>query len=293
MSENKQNMIESMQDKFGDLPMLRSLLKSFINDLQFSLRRDYNMPIEILHDMIIPLSMSDYTKDNHVMKDSLVVEYLFDGWNVSHFYMLFSKRSIYKILEFILGGDKIDYQFEIVDRPFSNIEKEIISHFLEVASKCMQDAFLLVSNNIKILVSKIYFDNNFVLPNEGVVILSKSNIRLKNLDGLLDVIIPYDALTPIKTKLLKSFSNLKLKQIDEWKKHLQKFVSDMEMSVTVEIEVPQTFNNTHKMNIGDTIITGMDESELFKMKINGKKIYNCKIGKISENIAVEITGSDL
>lgn len=289
MSENVKNVAEALNDKFRDLPMLHTIFQSFIDEFQIAMRRDYNMPIEIYKDFVVPLEINDYKNDLNQNKNAVVIQYKFHGWNAPDFYTVISKKFVYKIIEFVLGGDKIDYHLEIIDRPFSKIEQDIVLQIIELVSASMQNALLLADSNIKIVTSEIYFDNNYILPNSGTAILSKANVHLKNWDGFLDLVIPYESLLPIKTKLMKSFSNLKLHHQDEWRRHLYKSVAGMEMNLTVEIDVLQTFEEIQKMSVGDTIITEKDASESFEVKINGKKIHNCKIGKLSENIAVEIT----
>ena len=153
----------------------------------------------------------------------------------------------------------------------------------------MQNSLKIIDNSIRINNIKInYTSSTIVIDSVDTALLGRATVHIGDIVSQFDILMPYDTLLPMKTLLMQTFSNNRLIQSDIWRKHLQSFLLGNELTLTVGIEVEQTFNAIQKMKVGDTIITDKDSSEAFEVKINGVKIHNCKIGKMSDKIAVEL-----
>jgi flagellar motor switch protein FliM len=211
------------------------------------------------------------------------------GINSNPIYILIEKDFIYKAIEVSLGGQRLDETLEVKNRAFSKIEQVVIDSLIEIINSKLETSFREIDKNLSLKQSKLsYTSSDISIEGTETCFLGRYTLQVKNVVSKFDILIPYDAMLPIKTSLMKSFSNCKLFQNDIWKNHLQGFLLDNEVKLTVEIEVDQPLNAIEKMKVGDTIITNKGASEAFEVKINGIKIYDCKIGKISEKIAIEL-----
>jgi flagellar motor switch protein FliM len=289
---NKKNTTEArilLADKFNEMPMLKSIFKSFISNLQISIAKYINCNMEIKSEAILHINTSEYINTIKGNNDCIAVEYNFAGLNTESFFIFIQKEIIYRIIEIILGGKNLESSLTVDNRLFSQIEKNIISNIIDILTMELQDVFLLTDSDIKIIRQNIcYFQYEYDNLNDDVVFFGRSTIKIKESTGKMDVIIPYNTLLPIKSTLIKTFSNKKLIQQDIWKNHMKKTISDTDVELTVEVDAIQTINDVEKMKVGDTIITSKNAEEAFAVKINGVKVYDCKIGKVNEKIAVEL-----
>lgn len=290
MTDQQVNLAGSLSEKFSDLPMLKTIFKSFASTCYSALSNHISNGIEIELHSSMPFQTADYIQHlKNISGSSVLTEYIFQSWNVLPFYTVIQKNILYKIIEVIFGGEKLQHNLETRDRTFSKIEIDVVRTIIDILSNSLQDAFALVASNIKILNQKNYYDKHSIDEiKSDVVFAARLQVHLKGISGSIEVIIPYESLLPIKTQLMKEFSNKKLVQQEDWKHHLRGAMLDMDVHLTVEVEARQTIADIKNLKEGDVIITDKDASEPFDIKINGAKVYDCKIGKLSDNIAVEI-----
>ncbi len=281
-----------LADKFNEMPMLKSIFSSFIVNSQISLSRHLNCNIDIEPEAIIHVDALEYSSSIKHNSEHIAIEYKFFGWNTKPFFIFIQKDTIYKMIEIILGGKNVEHSLNVENRHFSQIEQNFISSIVDILTIELQNVFLLADSNIKIIRQNIYyFQYECSDLKDDVIFLGRATIKIKESIGKIDIVIPYDTLLPIKSALIKSFSNSKVIQQDVWKNHIKNFISDIDVELTVEVEAIQTIEDIERMKVGDTIITNKNSSEAFGVKVNGLKIYDCRIGKVNEKIAVElITG---
>ncbi len=281
-----------LADKFNEMPMLKSIFSSFITDSQISLSKHINAHLEIETETTMQINSLEYINSIKSNFDFLSIEYRFDGWNTESFYILLQKNVLYKMIEIILGGKNLEYSLAVQERGFSKIEEKIINSIVDVLSLNLQNVFLVADQNIKVIRKNInYKQYGYPELKDDMTCMARADITIKDVIGKIDIVIPYDVLLPMKTSLMKSFSNKKLIQQDVWKKHMKDVVSVMHLQLTVEVDSIQTISDFEKMQVGDTIITNKHASEAFDVKINGFKVGDCKLGKVSEKLAVEFVNS--
>ncbi len=156
----------------------------------------------------------------------------------------------------------------------------------------MQNAFRAVDSDIEVVVDDIYYaKNSCTVIQDKTLIMTRANIGINNENNnILDVIIPYDTLLPVKSILMKGFFNKKNSQPNIWYDHFSTALLKTEIDLTVEIDCTySTVSDIEKMQIGDTLITHKNAVEDLDLKVNGVIINRCKVGKIANKLAVEIT----
>lgn len=276
-------------NQVNDMPMIEKILENFTIEGRSAMNNILNCKVEMRLENVVKVSSKEYisllgSSSEHI---SAAINIL--GINSNPIYILIEKDFIYKAIEVSLGGQRLDETLEVKNRAFSKIEQVVIDSLIEIINSKLETSFREIDKNLSLKQSKLsYTSSDISIEGTETCFLGRYTLQVKNVVSKFDILIPYDAMLPIKTSLMKSFSNCKLFQNDIWKNHLQGFLLDNEVKLTVEIEVDQPLNAIEKMKVGDTIITNKGASEAFEVKINGIKIYDCKIGKISEKIAIEL-----
>ena len=276
-----------ISDKCNKMPMLQSIFNNFIGDAQIALAKFCNIALEIQSLATEHIYATDY--DSSPDHEYIKVEYVFEGWNTESFYITINRQILYKIIEVILGGKKINYSLKVQNREFSTIELKIIHDVVDVLTKTLQGAFLIVNHNIKIIKKEIFTKQPMPLLKGDIIFLGRTNIKIQDLNGQFEVVIPYATLAPIKTSLIKSFSNNKLIQQGDWKSHMQFAIDQSVVQVQAELDITQSFKQIEKMKVGDTLITNKStNAPLFDFKINGIKFGLCTLGQVDGKIAIEL-----
>lgn len=273
----------------SDMPMLEYILNTSISEVQSEVSKSLNSTVNFNLESVLQLNSKDYTElldgDTTHISSSVVIA----SFNGSPFYIVVSKDFAYKLIELSLGGQKVENKIQVKDRIFSKIEQTLIDNFFATVVLKLQNAFRVIDSKILFLQSGSSYNSaeiKFERPTN--LILCRTVVTIKESISKLDIVIPYDTLLPMKTSLMKSFSNNKLIQNEIWSRHLRSFILDNEVKLKVEIAVDQPLSALQKMKVGDVIMTDKDHSDTFDVSINGVKIYDCKIGKMSEKIAAEL-----
>lgn len=287
-SKTKSNLI-SITEKANDMPMLQKIFDEFIESSKIALLSYLSTSVDMSLNTVMQIDSSEYSSTLKGNTEYIAIEYSFTGWNVESFYITLQKNLIYKMIEIIFGGKNIDHSLEVQNRRFSKIEKSIIDEILNIFTLNLNSAFLSIDNSIKLSQKRVYYDGcDYSQLKDNIVFLARSELNVKNIIGKIDVVLPYDVLLPMKTALMKSFSNKRLLQQESWKHHIQRSILTTKLQVTIEVEVIKTLNEIQKMKVGDTIITERSSTETFDLNVNGLKVYNCRVGKLSDKLAVEV-----
>ena len=291
MKDDKQMNLSTIisSGNFNEMPMLRSILSEFFNNLRVSLAKHLSHNLEVRNETIVPIDSSDYINDSKENSQFIAVEYKFNGWNAGPFLVFIQKNTIYKMIEVLLGGKKLEHSIDVQNRSFSKIEQNIINTILEVISSDLHNAFLAADSAIKIIKKSLFYSGDECSDiKSGMSFLARADIELKEISGRIELLIPYETLLPMKSSLIKTFSNKKLVQQDSWRTHMINSLSDIELELTVEVDTTQTIDDVSKMKVGDTLVTHKTSSEAFEIRVNGMKFFDCKIGKVSDKLAIEI-----
>jgi flagellar motor switch protein FliM len=272
-----------------DMPMLENIVSNAIYELQSELSKMLDLTVTLSLESTLQLASKEYTElfngDKHHVSGSVAIANL----NANPFYLIVSKDLIYKLVEISLGGKKINSHLKVQEREFSKIEQTIIDNtFATIAAK-LQNAFRLVDSKIVFNQTGVNYNRAEIKFDRSVsIVLSRVVVVIKDFVAKLDIVMPYDTLLPMKSSLIKSFSNKKLIQHDTWNRHLSNFLLQNEVKLTVEVSVEQPLSVIQNIKVGDVIMTDKEASESFDVSINGVKVYQCKIGKMSEKIAAEL-----
>ncbi len=279
-----------VQEKLVEMPMLKSVLSDFARSGQIILTESIGVLVHAAIDTILPLKSTDYIAS--ITDDVVYIECQFVGWEGGRFFIMITKDLLYQIIEAMLGGQNTNTQLKVQKREFTKIEGDIIKSVAQNLTSALQEAFSTLDPSANIVVKNIFHTkSNCFIMHDTVVIMARLNISISNKHtDIIDVVMPYDALLPAKSSLMRGFSNKKLSQQKIWHEHLTNILLKTIVKLTVEIDcIDATINKIKEMKIGDTLITQKDANEDLGVKVNGTIVSRCKIGKINDKLAAEIT----
>jgi flagellar motor switch protein FliM len=280
-------MLKLLSKKFKELPMLESLLGEITKSLQEKFIKFLLLPVELKAEAILSMKACDYPKQDY--QSIIAVEYQFYNYNCESFFIFIDRSCLYKMIEITLGGQQLDYSLEVKDRQFSKIEEKIIEKILSLVTEAFDEILTPLGNNIKLIQKNIFLQNFIPQPNTGDIFLSRATITIKDLVSTLDFLLPYDSILPIKSSLIKGYSNHHKIQNKIWEEHMKKIVSELLLNVEVKILLEDTtINNLSKLKVGTTLITRNTGTESINITVEDLELFKGKLGSINDKIAIEI-----
>jgi flagellar motor switch protein FliM len=278
---------ELLSKRFRELPMLESLLSDFAKSLQEKLIKFLALPVELAEEAILTIKSFDYPKQDY--QSVIAVEYNFANFNCNSFYLFLDRAFLYKMIEITLGGQQLDYSLEVHNRQFSKIEEKIIDRILLLITEALDEIFTPLADNIKLVKKSVFLQNYLPTIKGEDLFLSRNSITIKDLVSIMDLVLPYDSIIPVKASLNKGYSNQQKIQSKVWEGHMHSAVKKTPLEVSVKISLPMTdLKDLQNLKVGDTIATIKTANEPLILEINGQEIFKGKLGSSNNKMALEL-----
>lgn len=196
---------------------------------------------------------------------------------------------IYTVIDRLLGGDGTDLQ-DVTG--FTDIELSLLRNMMEKVVKDLKNAW---ENVIELdpVLEKIEVNPQFaqiVPPNETIALITMS-IEIGELEGMMNICIPYILLEPVLDKLNTKFwfstSTNKHKLED------QKAIKErmLKTSVPIVAELGSTQLNVRdilNINAGDVIRLDQRDGDMISLRIGSNIKYKGYMGMSENRMAVQI-----
>lgn len=200
-----------------------------------------------------------------------------------------STNIIYTIIDRLLGGDGTDKQ-EI--RNFTEIELSLLKSMMQRVVVDLTEAW----NNVvelKPSLDKIETNPQFaqvVPPNETIALITMS-IEIGELEGMMNVCVPYILLEPVLDKLNTKFwfSTSTKKHSEEEKNAIKNRILNTKVPVVAQLgstNIP--VRDILNLRQGDVVRLGDTGNNLISLKIGSNVKYMGEIGVTNKRMAIKI-----
>lgn len=196
-------------------------------------------------------------------------------------------RLVFILVDNFFGGDG-RFHAKIEGREFTPTERRIIQLLLKIVFEDYKDAWAPVMD-----VEFDYLDSevnpamaNIVSPTE-VVVVNSFHIEVDGGGGDFHITMPYSMIEPIRELLDAGVQSDKQDTDMRWSQALRDEIMDVKVSVDARLlEKELTLRDVMEMQAGDIIPVDMPEHLV--MKIEDLPSYRCKLGRVKENLALQI-----
>ncbi|WP_417762050.1 flagellar motor switch protein FliM [Shewanella sp.] len=196
-------------------------------------------------------------------------------------------RLVFILVDNFFGGDG-RFHAKIEGREFTPTERRIIQLLLKIIFEDYKDAWAPVMD-----VEFDYLDSevnpamaNIVSPTE-VVVVNSFHIEVDGGGGDFHITMPYSMIEPIRELLDAGVQSDKQDTDMRWSQALRDEIMDVKVSVDARLlEKELTLRDVMEMQAGDIIPVEMPEHLV--MKIEDLPSYRCKLGRVKENLALQI-----
>ena len=196
-------------------------------------------------------------------------------------------RLVFILVDNFFGGDG-RFHAKIEGREFTPTERRIIQLLLKIIFEDYKDAWAPVMD-----VEFDYLDSevnpamaNIVSPTE-VVVVNSFHIEVDGGGGDFHITMPYSMIEPIRELLDAGVQSDKQDTDMRWSQALRDEIMDVDVSIDARLlEKELTLRNVMDMKAGDIIPVDMPEHLV--MKIEDLPTYRCKLGRVKDNLALQI-----
>lgn len=196
----------------------------------------------------------------------------------------------YAIIDRMLGGNGVPLERS---REFSEIELIIIERIMNVATNLLRDPWQNVIS-IEPRLERIETNSQFaqiISPSEMTSIVTM-NIRIGNVEGLMNVCLPYACLEPVIDKLNTKywFSTMKVKDDKSYEEIIEVGISKAKIPIRAVLGKSSiSVNDFVNLSMGDIIRLDTKVEEELDLYVGNIKKFKALPGASKETYAVRIT----
>ncbi len=196
----------------------------------------------------------------------------------------------YTIIDRMLGGNGIPLDRS---RDFSEIELIIIERIMNVATNLLRDPWQNVIN-IEPRLERIETNSQFaqiISPSEMTSIVTM-NIKIGNVEGLMNVCLPYACLEPVIDKLNTKywFSTMKEKDDKSYEEIIEVGISKAKIPIRAVLGKSSiSVNDFVNLSMGDIIRLDTKVDEELEIYVGNIKKFTALPGASKETYAVRVT----
>jgi flagellar motor switch protein FliM len=255
--------------------------------LSTSLRNFFQDNVEVTLDGISSVRFGDYL--NSIPLPVQLAVFHAEGWDNSGLVTVESNLA-YSTLDLLLGGKRGGAVGRLDGRPFTAIEMRLIKRMVEIVLTDAELAFNPLSP-VKFVVDRIETNPRFatITRPANAAILIDLKLDMEGRGGLLQILLPYATIEPIRDLLLQSFMGEKLGRDHIWEGHLATELWQAELTVEVVLHEMRTpLKQVLALQVGDTLMFDARPNELVTLRCGEWALTQGRVGRIDDSIAVQL-----
>ncbi|MDX1917286.1 MAG: flagellar motor switch protein FliM [Rickettsiaceae bacterium] len=281
-------LLDKSLESYEKLPMLEIVFEKLVRLLTTALRNLTSENVDITIKEISSERFSVYYK-KITPPCSIIVFKVIEWDNLG--LIILDNPIVYSLLDLLFGGKKKDIFNKPDNKGYTYIEQALIKQIGEVVLSELSAAFDSISPATCVF-ERLETNPTFAAisrPGDGVMLL-KLNLDVGGKGGMLDFVIPYSTLEPIKPLLQQVFMGEKFGSDATWEDALIEKVYTIEFPIeAVIIDRNIKISSLANLKVGDTITTSCKEKEDIILRSGGIPIFMGQIGKFEEKVAINIT----
>jgi flagellar motor switch protein FliM len=280
-------IVDSGVISYERLPMLEIIFDRMIRLLSTSLRNFFQDNVEVTLDNITSVRFGDYL--NSIPLPVQLAVFKAEGWDNSGLVTVESNLA-YSALDLLLGGKRGGPAARLDGRPFTTIETQLIRRMVEVVLGDAELSFQPLSP-VRFSVDRMETNPRFATitrPANGAILIDL-RLDMEGRGGLLQILLPYATIEPIRDLLLQSFLGEKLGRDPVWEEPLATEIwqADVEIEAVLhEMRLP--LKRVLSLQVGDTLMFDAKPNELVTLRCGEWTLTQGQVGRVDDKIAVQV-----
>jgi flagellar motor switch protein FliM len=280
-------IINSALVSYERLPMLEIVFDRLVRLMTTSLRNFTSDNVEVSLDQISSIRFGDYL--NSIPLPAIIA--VFRAEQLDNFGLVTVDSSlIYSIVDVLLGGRRGAPATRVEGRPYTTIERMLVTRMIEVVLNDARLAFAPLTE-VDFTLDRIETNPRFAAiarpPNAAIVI--KLRIDMEDRGGRLELLLPYATLEPIRKMLLQQFMGEKFGRDNIWEGHLAGELWNTKLEVRAVLdELQQPLSKVLDLKVGDTLMLDSAPDAPVKLKCGEVELSDGRVGRMGHSLAVRV-----
>src|ERR1700739_2834558 len=281
-------IIDSAMVSYERLPMLEIVFDRLVRLMTTSLRNFTSDNVEVSLDRITSVRFGDYM--NSIALPAVLS--VFKAGEGENFGLATVDSSlISSMIDVLLGGRRGSSVLRIEGRPYPTIETNLVKRLVEVVLADAEQAFRPLSP-VRFSIDRLETNPRFAAISRpaNAAILVRLRIDMEDRGGVVELLLPYATIEPIRSVLLQMFMGEKFGRDPIWEGHLATEISQAEISVDAvlyEADIP--LKQLMKLKVGDTLPLEMRADALVSVRCGNVVLTEGRMGRVGDRVAIRVT----
>jgi flagellar motor switch protein FliM len=281
-------IIDSAMVSYERLPMLEIVFDRLVRLLTTSLRNFTSDNVEVSLDSITSVRFGDYL--NSIPLPAILAVFKAEEWD--NFGLLTVDSSlIYSMIDVLLGGRRGPNAIRIEGRPYTTIESSLAKRMLEIVLADTELAFKPLSP-VKLTIDRLETNPRFAAISRpaNAAILVRLRIDMEDRGGIVELLLPYATIEPIRDVLLQMFMGEKFGRDPIWEGHLATEIGQAEIAVeAVLYEAHFPLKQMMQLEVGDTLPLEIKPDALVTLRCGDVALTEGRMGRVGDRVAVRVS----
>jgi flagellar motor switch protein FliM len=280
-------IIDSTIVSYERLPMLEIVFDRLVRLLTVSLRNFFSDNVEVSLDGITSVRFGDYVSS--IPLPAILSVFKAEEWD-NNGLVFIDSNLIYLIIDVLMGGKRGHSSVRMDGRPYTTIEINLVKRMLDVVLTDAAEAFAPLSP-VTFTMDRIETNPRFasITRPANAAILVELRLDMEGRGGVIEILLPFATIEPIRELLLQSFMGEKLGRDPTWEGHLatEVFGATLELEAVLH-QMAMPLRNIVNLKVGDTILFDIKSDPIVQVRCGEEQVTEGRMGRIGDNIAVQV-----
>src|SRR3546814_5189928 len=229
-----QAILNSALVSYERLPMLEVVFDRLVRMMSTSLRNFTSDNVEVSLDNITSARFGDHM--NSIPLPAMLSVFKAEEWD-NYGLMTVDSALIYSIVDVLLGGRRGTAAMRIEGRPYTTIERNLVERMVHVVLADLSAAFDPLSP-VTFRFDRLETNPRFATiarPANAVIVVTL-RVDMEDRGGLIELLIPYATLEPVRELLLQMFMGEKFGRESIWDGHLTAELWQTDISIDAVLD---------------------------------------------------------
>ena len=283
-----ERLIRSGLISYERLPMLEIIFDRLVRILSTSLRNFTSDNAEATIESISSFRLGDYLAA--LQPHAMLAVFRADEWDNSGLLSLDSSM-IYNMIDLVLGGRNGRQAAPVENRPYTSIERGLVERLVNVILADFTTSFTPVSK-VRFRFDRLETNPRFAVISRvsNAAIVARLRIDMEGRSGIIEILLPYATLEPVRDLLLQKFMGEKFGRDHIWEAHLSEelWTTEVELEALLDEQVVR-LSDILNMRPGMALPISMAVGAEVKLRCGGVPLFNAKLGYKKSRLALTIT----
>ncbi len=282
-----QALINADEVTYERLPMLEIVFDRLERILTTSMRNFTAENVDINIENIYARRFGDYLES--VPLPAMLGVFRAVEWD-NYGLVMVDSPMIYSIVDVLLGGRRGSSALRIEGRPYTTIEATLVERLIRLVLADLATAFAPVAK-IEMRFDRIETNPRFsaiARPGNACVVV-RMRIDMETRGGLVEFLLPYATLEPVRDALLQMFMGEKFGRDSIWENHLVREMRQTTVQLDAVLdEQVVTLQDVMRLQVGSLLLLGARPDSEVVLRCGQVPMLSGRMGRQGERLAVRV-----